>query len=150
MGFVIPHVLKVEHEQLHNTVRNGIEEGGEVGVAATAVAELMHPHFLKEEEYALPPLGLLSDLSRGVVTPGAKDVLVLTDKLKADLPQMLAEHRSIVAALEKLSSAAKDAGKSEYVEFAEALTLHARTEEEIMYPAALLIGEYVRTRADSA
>ena len=150
MGFVIPHVLKVEHEQLHNTVRNGIEEGGEVGVAATAVAELMHPHFLKEEEYALPPLGLLSDLSRGVVTPGAKDVLVLTDKLKADLPQMLAEHRSIVAALEKLSSAAKDAGKSEYVEFAEALTLHAQTEEEIMYPAALLIGEYVRTRADSA
>ena len=35
------------------------------------------------------------------------------------------------------------------MEFAESLTLHAQTEEEVMYPAALLVGEYVRVKADS-
>lgn len=150
MEFAIPHPLKIEHEELHDTLRKGTKESGELGVAAIAVAELMHPHFLKEEEYALPPLGLLGDLSQGIMTPDMRDVLVLTDKLRADLPQMLAEHQSIVAALEKLSAAAKATDKKEYVEFAEALTLHAQTEEEVMYPAALLVGEYVRIKADSA
>lgn len=150
MEFMIPPGLKTEHAELHATLRKGTEESDELGAAALAVAELMHPHFLKEEEYALPPLGLLGDLCRGVVAPGARDVLVLTDKLKADLPQMLAEHRSIVAALERLSSAAREAGRPEYVQFAEALTLHAQNEEEVMYPAAILVGEYVRIKTGSA
>lgn len=144
MEFQIPRSLKAEHEELHDTLRRGTEEEGEVGAAAIAVAELMHPHFLKEEEYALPPLGLLVDASQGVVTTEMRDVLILTDKLKAGLGEMLDEHHSIVAALDKLSAAAKQAGKTEYVEFAEDLKLHAQTEEEVTYPAAILIGEYVR------
>lgn len=150
MEFEIPHSLKVEHEKLHETLRAATQQPGELGVAAVRVAELMHPHFLKEEEYALPPLGLLRHVAQGVVTPGMSDVLALTDRLKADLSQMLAEHQLIVAALEKLSAAAHDAGRTEYVEFAEALKLHAQTEEEVTYPAAILIGEYVRKTPDSA
>jgi hypothetical protein len=150
MRFETPDALKVEHDELHGILSEGTKESGELGAAALAVAGLMHPHLVKEEEYALPPLGLLGDLSRGVVAPDARDVLVLTDRLKADLPQMLAEHQSIVAALEKLSSAAKDAGRTEYVEFADALTLHAQTEEEVMCPAAILVGEYVRIKTGSA
>jgi len=34
----------------------------------------------------------------------------------------------------------------EYAEFAEALMLHAKTEEEVLYPASILIGEYVREK----
>ena len=75
-----------------------------------------------------------------------KEVLVLTDKLKADLDQMLAEHKSIVDALEKLSAAAEKADKMEYAKFAEDLILHAQTEEEVSYPTAILIGEYVREK----
>ncbi len=126
MEFLIPRSLKAEHEDLHDTLRRGTEEEGEVGAAAVAVAELMHPHFLKEEEYALPPLGLLRDASQGAVTMEMRDVLTLTDKLKAGLDQMLAEHQSIVATLDKLSAAAKEAGKTEYVELAEALKLQPR------------------------
>jgi hypothetical protein len=106
----------------------------------------MHPHFIKEEAYALPPLGLLRMLSEGKVTAEMADVLAMTDKLKAELPQMLAEHRSIVAALHDLSAAAERAGKVEYVDFAEALMRHAQTEEEVAYPAAILVGEYVREK----
>jgi hypothetical protein len=144
MRFETPHALKVDHEALHETLRRGTKEGGALGAAAVAVAELLHPHFLKEEEYALPPLALLGALARGPVTPDMAEVLALTDSLKAELEQMLAEHQAIVAALAGLSAAATAAGKTEYVEFASALTLHAQTEEQVMYPAAILVGEYVR------
>ena len=53
MKFEIPRPLKIEHENLHEMLRKATKEPGELGDAAKAVAELMHPHFLKEEEYAL-------------------------------------------------------------------------------------------------
>ncbi|MDD2557152.1 MAG: hypothetical protein RBR43_00115 [Desulfuromonadaceae bacterium] len=146
MKFEIPHPLKVEHEELHDNLRKATQEAGEIGVAAKAVAALLHPHFVKEEEYALPPLGLLTALAQGGVTHEMKEVLKLTDKLKTDLPEMLEEHKAIVVALDELSAVAKKMGKPEYVKFAEALKLHAQTEEEVSYPTAILIGEYVREK----
>ena len=55
-------------------------------------------------------------------------------------------HQTIVAALNTLREAAARAGRSEIVAFAEALVEHARTEEEVMYPAAVLVGQVVRQR----
>ena len=73
-------------------------------------------------------------------------MLALTDQLKAALPAMLAEHQTIVDALQQLRDAAKRAGRSEIVDFAQLLIQHARTEEEVMYPAAILVGKFVRQR----
>jgi hemerythrin HHE cation binding domain-containing protein len=146
MKLEIPSALKAEHEALHDTLRKATQEPGELGDAAKAVAKLLHPHFVKEEAYALPPLGLLRDLAQGRLTPEMKEVLQFTDRLKTDFGQMLEEHKLIVAALDKLSAAAKKANKMEYAEFADALILHAQTEEEVSYPTAILIGEYVREK----
>ena len=110
------------------------------------MARLLHPHFLKEEEYALPPLGLLSDLARGAAIPDMQELIGMTRRLKADLPAMLEEHRQIVGALVQLRSAAREAGRPEYEAFAEALTLHAQTEEQVLYPAAILVGDYLALR----
>ena len=146
MKLEIPSALKAEHEALHDTLRKATQEPGGLGDAAKAVAKLLHPHFVKEEAYALPPLGLLRDLAQGRLTPEMKEVLQFTDRLKTDFGQMLEEHKLIVAALDKLSAAAKKANKMEYAEFADALILHAQTEEEVSYPTAILIGEYVREK----
>jgi hemerythrin superfamily protein len=146
MEFNIPSALKREHEELHKELTKATKEGGSTGEAARSVARILHPHFVKEEEYALPPLGLLTHLTKGETTPDMKSVLKMTDKLKRALPQMLEEHKAIVGALEKLADAAREQGKTEYITFSEKLTLHAQTEEQILYPAALLIGEYVKMR----
>lgn len=146
MKFTIPRSLQLEHEALHERLRNATHAGGEVGEAARTLARLMHPHFLKEDEIALPPLGLLVALARGDTDPGMADVLNLTDRLEAELTQMLAEHQAIVAALNTLRERAESAGQNDVVEFARALTEHARTEEEVVYPAALLVGQVVRQR----
>lgn len=147
MTFEIPQSLKIEHEELHSILVRGTKAPGATGEAARAVAAVLHPHFVKEEQFALPPLGLLAPLARGEWTAGMRDVLTLTDKLKAELPEMLSEHRDIVAALDKLEKAARAGGQAEYVEFAEKLKLHAQTEEEVSYPTAILIGEYVKLRS---
>jgi hypothetical protein len=104
----------------------------------------MHPHFVKEEEYALPPLGLLKELSKGKLEASMAEVLKLTDKLEADLPHMLSEHRDIVTALKQLVEAAKTENKPEHAYFAEKLMAHAQIEEEVSYPTALLIGRYLK------
>ncbi len=146
MEFKIPQPLKEEHEELHSDLVKATKAGGKIGDAAKAVAGVLHPHFMKEEEYALPPLGLLIVLAEGKVAPEMRDVLTMTDKLKRELPQMLEEHKAIVGALENLREVAKKENKIEYAHFAEKLILHARTEEEVLYPAAILIGEYLKLK----
>lgn len=144
MEFLIPEPLKTEHAELHADLVDATRAGGRVGEAAKEVAKRLHPHFVREEEFALPPLGLLAALAKGTVMPGMANILVLTDRLEAELPAMLAEHKDIVAALSDLAAAAKAENKPRHAGFAAKLMLHAQTEEEVLYPAALLVGRYVK------
>lgn len=59
---------------------------------------------------------------------------------------MLEEHKRIVAALKNLISTAEQDKKPEYARFAEKLMAHAQTEEEVSYPTAILIGEYLKLK----
>jgi hypothetical protein len=144
MQFVIPEPLKAEHAELHAELADAMRAGGRVGEAAKEVAKRLHPHFVREEEFALPPLGLLAPLANGAVAPGMADVLELTARLAAALPSMLIEHKEIVAALGDLVAAAKAENQPRHARFADKLILHARTEEEVLYPAAILVGRYVK------
>lgn len=144
MSFQLPPALKAEHEELHGELLRATKTGGRTGEAAEAVAKLMHPHFVKEEEYALPTLGLLGPLSKGKIEPDMAEALKMTEKLEAEMPQMLAEHKDIVVALQRLIEAAKAETLLEYARFAEKLMAHARPEEEVSYPTALLIGRYLK------
>ncbi|HET6646007.1 MAG TPA: hemerythrin domain-containing protein [Pyrinomonadaceae bacterium] len=152
MTFTITTPLKLEHDELHADLVKATQAGGQVGDAAKALAKVLHEHFLKEEEFALPPLGLLSALARDQVDEDMKTVVPMTDRLKAELPEMLQEHEAVVGALKTLITAAEADNKPEHARFAEKLILHARTEEEVLYPTAILIGEYLklRLRASSA
>ncbi len=146
MQFNIPEPMKLEHNELHAELVKATKEPGKVGEAAKAVARVLHDHFVKEEEYAIPPLGLLRQLAEGSISAEMGDVLAMTDRLKAELPTMLDEHKQIVSALQTLVAAARKKGKRRYIRFAEKLMLHAKTEEEVTYPTAIVIGELVRLR----
>lgn len=146
MDIKIPASLKVEHEELHAELVSLTKAPGRVGEAARNVAALLHPHFVKEEEYALPPLGLLVAVAQGMVTPAMRPVLAMADRLRRELPEMLAEHRVVVTALEGLAEAAKAEKHAEAERFAEKLRVHAETEEQVLYPAAILVGEHVKAR----
>jgi hypothetical protein len=138
--------LENEHQEIHVQLEQAIGAGGEVGAAATAVAKLLHAHFVGEERYALPPLALLPRLAAGEIDVEMAGVMALAERLKAELPQMLAEHRTIVAALGELRSAARRAQNEAALSFADKLEAHAQNEEEILYPAAILVGEYLKLK----
>ncbi|MBM4462975.1 MAG: hypothetical protein FJ012_06505 [Chloroflexi bacterium] len=147
MEFVVPQSLKLEHEELHAELTEATRAGGMVGKAAKAVEKVLHTHFAREEEYSLPPLGLLRLLAEGRITADMRAVILMTNRLKADLGQMLEEHKAIVDALRSLSEASQKENKTRYVQFADRLILHAQTEEEVLYPAAILIGEYLKLKS---
>ena len=146
MDLKTPQSLKVEHEELHGELAKATNAGGTTGEAAKVVAKALHPHFMKEEEYALPPLGLLPALALGEVSADMKAAMDMTDRLRSDLSHMLLEHKEIVEALKSLTEAAELEEKVEFVHFAEKLILHAKTEEEVLYPASILVGEYLRLK----
>jgi hemerythrin HHE cation binding domain-containing protein len=142
----IPASIRFEHESLHRELADVSLESGKVGDAARSLAQLMHPHFLREDEYAMPPLGLLARLARNELSPDMAEALPLVARLKEELPLMIEEHRAIKGALAQLEAVAAEEGKTEIVDFAQRLALHARTEEEILYPAAILVGEILKQR----
>ncbi len=146
MTFNIPASLNEEHEELHSELARITEEGGAVGEAAKKVAMILHPHFSKEEEYAMPPLGLLEPLSQGEIQSEMREMLVITDKLKSMLPQMLSEHQAIVDALIKLANISIKENRMEIAFTAKKLISHVKTEEEVFYPAAILVGEYLKLK----
>jgi hypothetical protein len=95
----IPSTLKIEHEELHAELAKAVDLPGMLGEAAKNVAKILDPHFRKEEEFALPPLGLLVTLAERKIQSEMREVLLMTDRLKKDLAQMLEEHKAIVADL---------------------------------------------------
>jgi hypothetical protein len=144
MNIEIPSAMKSEHDELHADLVKATSSGGETAEAARAVARVLHGHFVGEEEFAMPPLGLLQRLAQGEFSPEMAEVLPMTDRLEAELPKMLAEHASITAALDVLSAAARREQKPEIEAFARRLKVHAATEEQVSYPTSILIGRYVK------
>lgn len=146
MELKTPKSLKEEHDELHSQLTMAMQAGGASGRAAKNVARALGPHFQKEEEYALPPLGLLQVIAKGEVMPEMQGAIEMADRLKADLSQMLLEHSEIVNALRDLMEAARLDERVDIQRFAKELMLHARTEEEVLYPASIIVGEYLRLR----
>lgn len=142
----IPDSLRLEHEQLHAKLAEATRLPGRTGEAARRAAKIMHPHFLREDEYAIPPLGLLARLAKGHLTPDMAEVLPLIARLKEEMPLMIEEHRAILGALIQLGNAASEENLRDWAEFADELRHHAQMEEEVLYPAAILVGEYVKSQ----
>ena len=142
----IPSSIREEHEEISNELARATKVAGRTGVAARALAALLQPHFLREEQIALPPLSLLGPLARNEVAAPPAWVLPMTDSLRRELPRMLREHVAIHAATQRLATTAQSEGQPGIVRFAEKLAMHARSEEEVLYPAAIVVGDLLRAR----
>lgn len=143
----IPASIKAEHEAIHAELVAATRLPDPVGKAARDLAAVLDPHFVREEEIALPPLGALQSLARRQPVENAPEILAMSDSLRAELPRMLQEHVAIKAAVQRLRDVATTAGVASALELADALALHARTEEEVLYPAALVVGDMLRREA---
>ena len=142
MALQVPVSLKSGHEAIHAALKRASAEPGPLGEAARKVAQIMSGHMMREEKFALRPLGLLTALARGETPADLAEVVKLTQALRLEMPQMLDEHRQVAQALHVLAGNAEAAGKPEYVALAEEMLVHAHLEEDVLYPAAALVGKY--------
>jgi len=139
MTLSIPSLIREEHVELHRSLSKLVTLRGDVGVEAKKLEEVLRPHFEKEEELAMPLLGLLKYMAMGRPIEDRQRAAELAEKFAAEYEKMLQEHVEITRALESLEASAKKARKRAALTFAKNLRQHATLEEEILYPAALLI-----------
>ena len=143
MGMLkVPNSLKSGHEALYAGLRRAMREPGPTGEAAQKLMQVMDGHMMREEKFALRPLGLLKALASGETPADLAEAVAIVEGLKREMPQMIDEHRQISELLRLFAREAEAAGKPEYVQLAEDLVVHAQIEEDVLYPAAMLVGAY--------
>ena len=147
MEMKIPPSLKHEHGEMRASLEISAKATGKSGEAAREVARILVPHFIKEEEYALPPLDALTVIAGGGLPENAGAIIAKADRLKLELAEMLREHQAVAKALDHLYETASGDRRQELARFARKLLLHAQMEEQIYYPASLLVGEYLKMKA---
>lgn len=144
----IPASIKKEHEYLLDEIGRIALLEDSTGKAAVKLKKLMQHHFKEEEDYVLAPLGLLPSLIEGKIPAQSKAVIGLTDKLKAELNHMSAEHQLIKAYMDELIQAAGKENHPEVNSLEKEINKHAATEEEVFFPASILIGEFLKLKSN--
>ena len=86
-------------------------------------------------------------LASGKLPVQGEEVIQLSEKLKSNLSHLSVEHQLIKAYVDELKQVAAKKDLLEIIEFEKELQKHANTEEEIFFPAAVLIGEFLKLKS---
>ena len=73
-------------------------------------------------------------------------VLLRIDRFRRWLPEMFSDHREIARVMSDLETAAMDDRKPEFARLVPKVLLHMETEDDVIYPAPLLVGQYLGLR----
>jgi len=142
----VPSSIKKEHEYLLEKIHAITLFHDSTSLAAVKLYDLMQHHFKEEENFVLPPLGLLPLLTSAKLPEQSKAVIQLCEKLKSQLTHLNVEHQLIKAYMDELMLAAAKDDHFEIIAFEQELQRHAKTEEEVFFPTAILIGEYLKLK----
>lgn len=145
MSLAVPTTLKRKRQELREELAYAARLGGRTAEAARMLEDLWLG-LEQAEEDALRPLGLLSSLANGNEVPELAAAVAMTRRVKANMPSMIATYREIAGALGCLSAAAREEFHSEYALVADELALQVQTDEEVLFPASVMLGEYLRLR----
>jgi hypothetical protein len=139
---VKPSSLEEEHKEIHEKLEKIVSSSGDTANIAKQVQSIMRPHFEKEEQLSIPVLGALQPYVNGILTEETKNQAIqISQKFKQEYPTMLEEHKQIVVALENLENTAMKENRQDVLSFIADLKSHAMNEEQVTYPATIVVGE---------
>jgi hypothetical protein len=147
--FPIPMSLVQEHAELNTALNAAANLPDETGAAARRVLALITPHIKDEQRRVFPLLNLLPPLGKQEIEPWMADLLPVADRLRDDIETIRRAHAPIRNALDELNIVAWREGHEEYAFLAQRIRQHIQMEEEILYPAALVVGDYLRLKFPS-
>ena len=140
-GPLSPDSLVMAHDILERELELALDVGGLAGVVAKNTAKALNVHFREEEDTVFPLISLIPSLPGGRPLPEAEDVQILKYRLEAAMPGLLEDHRIIMETFNDIADASRKGDGGRLARFSDLLQLHTRTEEQILYPAAILTGE---------
>lgn len=141
MPLSAPPSMEREHQEIWQLLIGVQNLSGKTGSVAERLAKDLKAHIDKEENLALPLLGILRDLVDGKLSSAsATRASLLHTKFEREYPGMLHGHKELYKVLERLKKVGAEEGHLTAVRFAEALEKHSQEEEEVLYPAAILAG----------
>ena len=143
----MPSSIKNEHDSLLAQLHVITLFQDSTGIVAITLLELMEHHFREEENVVFPPLGLLPSLASGEIPEKSEEIIQLTEKVKSQLTHLSVEHQLIKARMGELVQAAAKENHPEIIAFIHDVDKHATVEEEVYFPAAILVGEYLKLQA---
>jgi len=144
---VKPSSLEAEHKEVHGKLEKIVSSSGDTANVAKQVQSILQPHFEKEEQLSIPVLGALQPYVNGTLTEEAKNQAIQKSKqFKQEYPTMLQEHKQIVVALDNLENTAMNENRQDVISFIADLKSHAMNEEQITYPATIVIGELLELK----
>jgi len=144
MKLKVPKAITHGHDNLIAELKDVIDMGGRIGEKARLLGLVMAPHFKKEEEYALPPLGLLLALSEGGWEINAQEAIKMADNLQFKLEEMTIEHQNILRIMNEFKLISEEENNIAGRLFIKSLTLHIELEDQVLYPATILVGNYLK------
>lgn len=142
----VPLSIKKSHVSLLNQINKMSLYEDSSGRVALKIEEFMQHHFNEEEDFILPTLGLLPLLANGQLPEQSKDIVHLSEKAKSQMNHMSAEHQLIKEYIKELKLASDNDKLPEIIKFENDVLEHALSEEEVFFPTAILIGEYLKLK----
>ena len=143
----VPSSIRDKHADLLRQIVSLSTLPDSTGRVAQKLREIIEYHFREEEEYVFPPLALLPSVSRGNIPKDLAAVTKMRDQYRDNNNKLLAEHQMISVYLKELISAATREQHPEAILFEKYLRAHATEEEEILFPAVMLLHEHLRLPA---
>ena len=140
----IPQSILSGHENLCSELKDIIAAGGNIGEKAQMLDNVTSPHFEKEEKYAFPPLGFLLALSEGNWEIDATEAIKMAETLQEKLSELKIEHQNISRSLHELKIVAEAEDNPSAKLFVKDLQLHIEIEDQVLYPATILVGNYLK------
>ncbi len=141
----IPESIREEHEEIFMGLRRQSKGSGKTARAVRELLKVLEPHFEKEDEVAMPLLGAVARISKGETGKGLDEVIMLQERLAGELDSMLSEHRTITRYIDSAKAAAMEEKNAQALAMLGGLEHHAKIEEEVLYPAAMLAGIAAKT-----
>ena len=140
----MPGSLIKQHEYLLLKARSFLVINDSIG---KQLYEAIEYHFSEEEQYLFPVLGILPELAAGNLPAKTDSIIAFSEKFKTNSAKLLAEHQMITKLISeyRLISTQNDTA---LLNFEEELLEHARVEEEIYFPAAVVIGDYLKLKSN--
>lgn len=137
---VTPPSLKEEHKEIMGSLREFAINPDRTGRAIAELLDVLEPHFEKEEKLAMPVLGSISELVSGDRVTDLREIAESQVALLKEYDKMFDEHSEVRKFIVRAEKIAREEKHEEVVDLLEGLAHHARVEEEVLYPAALLVG----------